>query len=148
MVYVGLMFALLSGIFIAFQGGINGMMGKEVGIFTTVIVPVYTQVIILSLILFSKKELFTNISKLKDIKHGIVFLAISALLGLGIMSFMTFSIMKSGPLVAFAVVIFSQLFTSMLLEYRGAFEMAKQNITIYKVLGLILIMGGIKLFYK
>lgn len=148
MVYIGIFIALLAGIFIAVQGGINGMMGNEVGIFTTVIIPVYTQVIILSIILLSRRELWSGLSKLRDVKYGIVFLIISALLGLGIMSSLTFSIMKSGPLIALAIAIFSQLFTSMIIEHRGAFDMMVSPISGYRILGLVLMVAGIGLFYK
>jgi len=148
MIYIGLIVALLGGIFISLQGGINGMMGNQVGIFTTVIVPVYTQVIILSIILASRKELWENISKLKEIKHGVLFLVISALLGLGIMTSLTFSIMKIGPLIAFAIVIFSQLLTSMIIENHGFFNSIQNPINGFKIAGLALMLLGVGLFYK
>lgn len=148
MIYIGLIVALLGGIFISLQGGINGMMGNQVGIFTTVIVPVYTQVILLSIILASRKELWENISKLKEIKHGVLFLVISALLGLGIMTSLTFSIMKIGPLIAFAIVIFSQLLTSMIIEHHGLFNSIQNPINGFKIAGLALMLLGVGLFYK
>lgn len=55
MLYYGIIAALLGGIFIALQGGINGMMGSKVGIFTTVIVPVATQFIILATVILFKR---------------------------------------------------------------------------------------------
>lgn len=148
MIYIGIIIALLGGVFISLQGGINGMMGNQVGIFTTVIIPVYTQVIILSIILLSKKDLWINITKLKDIRYGIVFLVISALLGLGIMSSLTFSIMKTGPLIAFAIVIFSQLLTSMIIEHQGLFNVLQNPINGFKLAGLAFMLIGIGLFYK
>lgn len=148
MLYYGLLAALLGGVFIAIQGGINGMMGEKVGVFTTVIVPVVTQFIILSTVILFKKELWTNILKLKDFKSGFGFLIISSLLGIGIMSLLTISIMKTGPLVAFAIVVFSQLFTAMITEHFGFFEVAQKSISGYRVLGLIAMLAGIGLFYK
>jgi transporter family-2 protein len=148
MLYYGIIAAVLGGIFIALQGGINGMMGTKVGVFTTVFVPVTTQFLILSTVVLFRRQLLGNIIKLKDIKFGFVFLIISALLGIGIMSFMTISIMKTGPLVAFAVIVFSQLFTAMITEHFGFFGVAQNGISGYRVLGLMAMLVGIGLFYK
>ncbi|WP_432403687.1 DMT family transporter [Wukongibacter sp. M2B1] len=148
MLYYGIIAALIGGIFIAVQGGINGMIGNKVGIFPTVIVPVIIQFIILSAIILTKKDLIGNILKLRDVKFGVGFLIISAILGLGIMSTLTFSIMETGPLVAFAIVIFSQLFTSMVVEHMGLFDMVQKSISGYRMLGLLAMLVGIGLFYK
>jgi len=148
MLNFGIIAALIGGVFIAVQGGINGMVGNKVGIFTTVIVPVLTQFVILCTVVLIKRELIGNILKLKDIKFGVGFLIISALLGLGIMSTLTLSIMKIGPLIAFAIVIFSQLFTSMLVEHFGLFDMVQKSISGYRILGLLAMVAGIGLFYK
>ncbi|MCT4563141.1 MAG: DMT family transporter [Maledivibacter sp.] len=148
MLYYGIIAAVLGGIFIALQGGINGMMGTKVGVFTTVFVPVTTQFLILSTVVLFRRQFLGNIIKLKDIKFGFVFLIISALLGIGIMSFMTISIMKTGPLVAFAVIVFSQLFTAMITEHFGFFGVVQNGISGYRVLGLMAMLVGIGLFYK
>lgn len=148
MMYYGIIAALIGGVFIAIQGGINGMMGSKVGVFTTVIVPVVTQIVLLSTVLLFKRQLWSNIIKLREVKFGLGFLIISALLGIGIMSFLTISVMKIGPLVGFAIVIFSQLFTSMMVEHFGLFEAAQKSISSHRVLGLIVMLIGIGLFYK
>lgn len=148
MLYYGIIAALLGGIFIAVQGSINGMMGSKVGVFATVIVPVVTQFLILSTVVLFKRQLWTDILRLRDVKFGLGFLIISALLGIGIMSILTFSVMKTGPLVAFAIVIFSQLFTAMLIEHIGLFEIAQKSISGYRILGLVVMLIGIGLFYK
>lgn len=146
--YYGIIAALIGGIFIAIQGSINGMIGSKVGIFTTVIVPVVTQIVLLTTVLLFKRQLWSNIIKLREVKFGLGFLIISALLGLGIMSFLTISVIKIGPLVGFAIVIFSQLFTSMVVEHFGWFEAIQKSISPYRVLGLITMLIGIGLFYK
>lgn len=148
MLYYGIIAALIGGIFIAVQGGINGMMGNRVGIFTIVIVPVITQFFILSTVVLVKRELAGNILKLRDVKFGLGFLIIAALLGLGIMSLLTLSIMETGPLLAFAIVIFSQLLTSMLIEHYALFNMVQKSISGGRILGLIAMLIGIALFYK
>lgn len=148
MMYYGIIAALIGGVFIAIQGGINGMMGSKVGVFTTVIVPVVIQIVLLSTVLLFKRQLWSNIIKLAEVKFGLGFLIISALLGIGIMSFLTISVIKIGPLVGFAIVIFSQLFTSMMVEHFGLFEAAQKSISSHRVLGLIVMLIGIGLFYK
>ncbi|SHK18160.1 DMT family transporter [Paramaledivibacter caminithermalis] len=148
MLIYGIIAAVFGGIFIALQGSINGMIGSKVGIFTTVIIPVIIQIIILCTMLLFNRRLWINILKLKDIEFGLGFLIISALLGLAIMSFLTFSIMKTDPLIVFAIVVFSQLFTAMIVEHFGFFEAAQKSISSYRVLGLIAILVGIGLFYK
>jgi len=148
MLYIAIIAALLGGIFISVQGGINGMMGNETGIFTTMLIPVVTQIIILTIFLAVRKDMWINIMKLKDVKFGILFLVVSALLGLGIMGSLTFSIMKIGPLIAFGVVIFSQLLTSMILEHYGVFKITQFAISKYRLTGLLAMIIGIFLFYK
>lgn len=148
MLHYGIIAALIGGVFIAVQGGINGMIGNKVGIFATVIVPVLAQFAILCAVVLLKRDLIGNILKLKDIKFGLGFLIISALLGLGIMNTLTLSIMKIGPLVAFAIVIFSQLFTSMIVEHLGLLDTVQRSISGYRILGLLAMIVGIGLFYK
>lgn len=148
MLYYGIIVALIGGIFIAVQGGINAMIGSKVGLFPTVIVPVITQFIILCTVVMIKRDLIGNILKLKDVKFGVGFLIISALLGIGIMSTLTLSVIEIGPLVAFAIVIFSQLFASMIIEHYGLFEMAQKSLSGYRVFGLLAMLVGIALFNK
>ena len=146
MFYVGVIFALAAGIFIAVQGSINGMMGSEVGVFTTVIVPVVIQIILLSGYLMMNRKLADGFSKIGNNKMFIVFLIIAAILGLGIMVSLISSIMRIGPLLALSIVVFSQLLASMVIENYGWFGATQHYMTNNRILGLIVMLGGVVLF--
>lgn len=148
MEYLGILFALIAGTFITSQGAINGMIGQKVGIFPTIIVPVCVQIVLLLLAVAINRNFMTNTMRVKEIDQGFLFLTISALLGLGIMSLMTYSIMKIGPLVAFTVVIFSQLLSSMIVEHFGLLGMPQHSINFKRIGALILMLIATKLFME
>lgn len=147
MVLLGFALALAAGIFIALQGNINAMIASQTGIYTVVLIPVVTQVMLLGTFLLFKREYAQEVLKIGKIDYGIVFLVISALLGLGIMTTMTFSIMEIGPLAAFSTVIFSQLLASMIIEHFGLVGVAQNNISPFRIAGLALMLVAVKIFY-
>ncbi|WZL72415.1 DMT family transporter [Clostridiaceae bacterium 35-E11] len=148
MEYLGMVFALIAGTFITSQGAINGTVAQKVGIFPTIIIPVGTQIVLLLLAVVINRNFGVSTMKLKEIDHGFIFLGISALLGLGIMSLMTYSIMKIGPLVAFTVVIFSQLLSSMIAEHFGLLDIPQHSISFKRISALILMLIATKLFME
>jgi len=74
-------------------------------------------------------------------------LVISGILGLGIMITMTFSIMEIGPVMTYTVAIFSQLLAATIIEHLGIIGVGQNSISPFRVLGLILMVVAVKLFY-
>ncbi len=147
MVAMGLVMALAAGIFIALQGNINALVASQTSIYTVILIPVLSQMVILTALLIAKREYVIGVLKIAKVEYGIALLVFSAILGLGIMATITFSIMEIGPLIAFTTVIFSQLFASMFIEHFGLIGVAQNNISPFRILGLFLMLIAVKLFY-
>ncbi len=148
MIYIGILFALLAGVFITTQGSINGILGSQFGVVPTICATVAVQIVLLGILLFLRRDLalkFTGLMvQTESLKYGIAV----GLLGFGIMTTLIISVMRVGPLFAFAIVVFSQLVTSMIIEHYGFFEVAKRSISTSRIGGLALILLGIVFFYR
>jgi len=147
MLAMGLAMALAAGIFIALQGNVNALVASQTSIYTVILIPVLSQTVILFAFLLAKREYAVGVLKIAKVEYGIALLVFSALLGLGIMATMTFSIMEIGPLVAFTTVIFSQLLASMFIEHFGLIGVAQNSISPFRIMGLVLMVVAVKLFY-
>lgn len=148
MEHYGIALAFIGGLFITTQGAINGMVGHKVGIYPTIVVPVAIQIVILTGVLLIGKDFLEQLKDLKEIEYGYMFLMFSSFLGLGVMFFMTYSIMRAGPLIAFSVAIFSQLFCSMIFEHFGTLGMTQHPITLKRIAALGLMLLAVKLFME
>lgn len=144
----GILLALAGGIFIAVQGSINSMVGSTVGVFTTVIIPVWLQAIYMTAALLLNGTYMSQLISVKDHKSMILWLFAAAVLGTGIMLSITLSFMKIGPLLALSLIVFSQLGISMVIEHFGLFGTAIAPITLTRVAGLGAILVGVYLFSK
>jgi len=148
MIYIGVIFAIIAGVCVALQGSVNGFVGGQVGVFPTILVPIAIQIVLLMGLLFVKRELVADSMKLSTMTNGWWLLLFSAFLGLGLLSFMTLSIIKIGPLMAFGIIVFTQLLISMLLEHFGLFGAVQSTVNMSKLAGLLCVMGGVFLFYR
>lgn len=147
MMVMGFALALAAGIFIALQGNINALVAGQTGIYTVVLIPVVTQVILLAAFLAVNRPYVQEVARIGQVNWGLALLVASAFLGLGIMTTMTFSIMTIGPLVAFTTVIFSQLLASMVIEHFGLIGVAQNPVSVFRILGLGLMVVAVRLFY-
>lgn len=145
---IGLLIALVAGIFIATQGSINGLVGNTVGVLPTVVIPVFFQFALYSILLVSSKKTWVGVTQITSYAAGWSLLGLSALLGIGIMVTLTVAIMRVGPLMGLAVVVFGQLFSSMVIEHFGWFETTQRTMSLDRVIGLVLIIGGVWFFSK
>jgi len=147
MLMMGLLMAVAAGIFIAFQGNINALVASQTSIYTVILIQVLAQVIILGALLFSNWQYASGVSKIFKMNFGMLLLVISGILGLGIMITMTFSIMEIGPVMTYTVAIFSQLLAATIIEHLGIIGVGQNSISPFRVLGLILMVVAVKLFY-
>lgn len=145
---IGQITALLCGAFIAIQGSINGMVGNKIGVFPVITIPVVIQIVLYSGFILFNRHYIEKLQVISTYKLGIVFLIASALLGIGIMNTMTFSVMKVGPLYAFSIIIFSQLFIGMIIEHFGLFNTIQKSITLNRGLGIGMMLIGIVFYYR
>lgn len=148
MLYYGIILALAAGIFITVQGAINSMAGSAIGVFSTIIIPVWIQVILMTTVLLFSSKYMAELTAVKDHKIMILWLLGSALLGTGIMLTITMSFMNIGPLLALSLIVFSQLAVSMVIEHFGLFGTVLTPITVSKIGGLGAILLGVFLFTK
>lgn len=146
--YLGIFIALLAGVFISIQGSINGMVGSNSSVSAVISIPVAVQFFIYFIIVSFNSNFRKEILNIVDYKHGIYYLVLAAILGIGIMITLTVSFMKIGPLLALATVVFSQLLISMIIEHFGFFGTAVKTINISRVLGLGFMILGVVIFSR
>ncbi len=147
MLIMGLALAVVAGIFIALQGNINALVASQTSIYTVILIPVLTQSAILGAILLVNRQYVSGVVKIAKVDYGMLLLLISGILGLGIMATMTFSIMEIGPVTTYTVSIFSQLFAATLIEHFGLIGVGQNAISPFRILGLILMVVAVRLFY-
>ncbi|MBK5252544.1 MAG: DMT family transporter [Peptostreptococcaceae bacterium] len=147
MLIMGLAMAIVAGIFIAFQGNINALVASQTSIYTVILIPVLTQSAILGAVLLLNRQYVSGVVKIAKVDYGMLLLVISGILGLGIMATITFSIMEIGPVTTYTVAIFSQLFAATLIEHYGLIGVGQNSISPFRILGLILMVVAVKLFY-
>ncbi len=148
MQYFGIAIAFVAGIFMTLQGSINGMIGQKVGLFPTILVSVSMQFLTFILIVAVKRDIISGVISLNNVNYGFFFIFIAALLGLSVLFTTTYAIMDIGPLMAFSIIIFSQLFGSMIIEHFGIMGMPHHPITIKRILALVLMVIAARLFMK
>ncbi|MBN2259639.1 MAG: DMT family transporter [Clostridiales bacterium] len=146
--YMGILIALMAGVFISIQGSLNGMIGINSSVSAVISIPVAAQVLIYTSIVVINSNFRREVLEIFDYQYGIYLLIISALLGIGIMLTLTVSVIKAGPLVALSIVVFSQLLVSMVIEHFGFFGMAIKEISFSRITGLIFMLLGVFLFNK
>lgn len=145
---LGIVIALLAGLFISTQGSINGLVGNRIGVTPTVIVPVAYQILLYSTALLMNRKWWTELTAVTQYPMGWGYLLISALLGIGIMITITMSMMRIGPLLGLAIIVLSQLGMSMIIEHFGWFQQTQRAISLNRVLGLLLFVIGIWFFVR
>ncbi len=146
--YIGILIALLAGIFISVQGSLNGMVGNNSSVAAVISIPVAVQMIIYFIVIAFNNNFRNEIAEIFNYNYGISLLIVSALLGIGIMLTLTISVMKVGPLLALSTVVFSQLLISMIIEHFGFFNMAVKSINVSRITGLLFMLLGIILFSR
>lgn len=134
---VGVIFAVLSGFFIALQNVLNATIGTEVSIWSTAML---TQAVggtgALLIYLVSKNEQFGQIRNVKPVylfggSFGALVVASSVL-----------AVTYVGAAVTNASILLAQLGIVVIIETFGFFHMKKQPIARKQVMGLVIMMVG------
>ena len=138
---LGVIFSVLAGAAMSFQGVMNTRLGEKTG-FLEANAFVQGTAFVLSLLAML---LFGNgsIKSLFDVNKLYLF---GGVLGVVITLTVMLGIKNLSPTVAISVILISQLLVAAGIDVFGIMESEKVAISLYKVIGLLLMTGGVLLF--
>lgn len=136
-----LVLAVVAGLTMALQGSLNSLLGKKIGIFeASFVVHLSAALIIFIIILLNLNK--GNIQAWKEVPW---YLYLGGVLGVIISYTVIVSIPELGVAVATTFIVAAQVSTACLLDYFGAFGLEKIPFNWLKLLGIILLVAGVKL---
>lgn len=135
---------LLAGTAIAFQGAINTLLSKVVGIWEANFVVHFTGFIALAILL----SLGLGQGSLLKIASAPKVSLIGGLLGVIVVSSSIFAISKLGVSTALALLIFAQLLAAGLIDHNGWLGMEQIPFTIKRGLAILFLIVGVFLMKK
>ena len=137
----GILFSLIAGIFISLQSIFNTRLSEKVGLWQTNIV-VHGIGFLTSVILFLiiREE---NTSKWYEVEK--VYL-LGGVLGAMVVFSVMQGVIKLGPTYAILILLFAQLFSTIIIESMGLFGTPKTSISINNIIGIIVMVTGIIIF--
>jgi bacterial/archaeal transporter family-2 protein len=138
-----LLLAIIGGTCIGLQAGINGVLGKRIGVIEASFVSFFIgTIILLLLVIFAGKgDLLkvTNVSKWQ---------LLGGVLGVAYVSIMVAIVPKIGVASAITAVIVGQLFISVTLDHFGIFTNQRIPFDWYRISGLCLLLVSLLLIFK
>lgn len=141
--FLYLLLAIIGGTCIGLQAGINGVLGKRIGVIEASFVSFFIgTIILLLLVIFAGKgDLIkvTNVSKWQ---------LLGGALGVAYVSIMVAIVPKIGVASAITAVIVGQLFISVTLDHFGIFTNQRIPIDWYRISGLALLLVSLFLIFK
>ncbi|OPL08881.1 MAG: hypothetical protein AVO33_08165 [delta proteobacterium ML8_F1] len=139
---VGIVFALIAGVFVAIQSVFNARVSEHVGLWgTTVIVHGIGLVFSLAMILLAGE--FTGLGEWSQINRLYL---LGGAFGMVIVYSATRSVILVGPTLAIAVLIVTQLAVAMLVDANGWFGVDRLSLHWSKPLGILIMIIGIVIF--
>lgn len=136
-----LILAALAGLAMALQGSINSVLGKKIGIFEASFIVHLTATIIIIIIL----ALNINRGNIANWQEVPWYLYLGGILGVLITYTVIVSIPNLGVAVATTLIVAAQVSLACLIDHLGAFGLEKIPFTWYKLIGLILLVAGVRL---
>lgn len=139
---VGFFIALISGALMSIQGVFNTQVTRSSSIWVAnVFVQLTALLVCLGAWLFADKTSFGTLLKVEP-KY--------MLLGGAIGAFITYTVIKSmemlGPARAVMLIVIAQLIVAYVIELLGLFGAEKQPLSMRKVIGMLIAIGGIVIF--
>ena len=139
---VGFFIALISGALMSIQGGFNTQVTRSSSIWVAnVFVQLTALLVCLGAWLFADRTSFAMLLKVEP-KY--------MLLGGAIGAFITYTVIKSmemlGPARAVMLIVIAQLIVAYVIELLGLFGVEKQPLSMRKVIGMLIAIGGIVIF--
>lgn len=141
---IGIIVGLLVGLAIGAQATINSLLGKAIGFWVTAAgVSLATAISATILVLSVPTDSFSAL-KQAPIKYVIL----SGILGMTIVGGIAFTISKTGVAVGLFATIVGQLFIALIMDHYGILSTPKSPITLDKILGIGLLLVGLRLLTK
>lgn len=139
---VGFFIALISGALMSIQGVFNTQVTRSSSIWVAnVFVQLTALLVCLGAWLFADRTSFGTLLKVEP-KY--------MLLGGAIGAFITYTVIKSmemlGPARAVMLIVIAQLIVAYVIELLGLFGVEKQPLSMRKVIGMLIAIGGIVIF--
>jgi transporter family-2 protein len=138
---MAIIMAVVSGALMAIQGVWNTRVTEKLGLWFTnsivQLVGLITSVIIL---------LFVRDAQLDGFKEVNKFYLLAGVLGVGIVYTVVVSMAKLGPGLAVMIILITQVIVAYLIELFGLFGTEKASFMWTKLLGVVIMAGGILLF--
>lgn len=139
---VGFFIALISGALMSIQGVFNTQVTRSSSIWVAnVFVQLTALLVCLGAWLFTDRTSFAMLLKVEP-KY--------MLLGGAIGAFITYTVIKSmemlGPARAVMLIVIAQLIVAYVIELLGLFGVEKQPLSMRKVIGMLIAIGGIVIF--
>ena len=139
---VGFFIALISGALMSIQGVFNTQVTRSSSIWVAnVFVQLTALLVCLGAWLFADRTSFVMLLKVEP-KY--------MLLGGAIGAFITYTVIKSmemlGPARAVMLIVIAQLIVAYVIELLGLFGVEKQPLSMRKVIGMLIAIGGIVIF--
>lgn len=139
---IWILLSLLAGSFIAVQGGLNAMVGKEIKS------PIHASLVsfIVGTTLLALYTVVTRQSvSLEGLKNIPWYAWFAGALGAFSLTVIVLAFPKLGPGLTFGLIVAGQMIISVVLEHYGVLVAQPHPINFLRVLGIVLIVGGVAL---
>ncbi|MEG1004484.1 MAG: DMT family transporter [Clostridium sp.] len=137
----GIIFSIISGIAMSFQGVFNTKLGDKIGIWeTNTLVQVTGLIITLIITAFFGKGDFRELQNTSKIYM------LGGVLGVIIVFTVMMGIGSLGPTYSIAIILVSQLIAAAVIDYFGLFGCEKLNFTLKEYIGVAIMIIGIIVF--
>jgi bacterial/archaeal transporter family-2 protein len=147
MKYLLMFLTFAVGSILPIQAVVNSRLGNQVGGATMgALMSFFTGCIWLLLLNLSVNS--TALISLKPLQTGPWYIWLGGFIGAIFVSYITWVNQRQGVGLTFALVISGQIFVSLLVDHYGLFGSAIRTITLEKIIGAALIIGGIILIKK
>jgi bacterial/archaeal transporter family-2 protein len=142
-IFFYLLLAIMGGTCIGLQAGINGVLGKRIGVLEASFVSFFIGTIILLLLV-----IFMGKGDLLKVTTVTKWQLLGGALGVAYVSIMVAIVPKIGVASAITAVIVGQLFISVTLDHFGIFANQRIPIDGYRISGLVLLLVSLFLIFK
>ncbi len=138
---LGIIFSILAGAAMSFQGIFNTKLSDKIGLWETNAIVQGSAFIVTLLIVF----LFGK-GDFREIKSANKLYLLGGLLGVLIIFTVMQGMRSLGPTYAIAIILVAQLLTAAIIEAFGLFGVEKNSFSLNEIIGVAIMVGGIIVF--
>jgi transporter family-2 protein len=137
--------ALLAGVFLPLQGGVNTRLGKVIAspVHASFISFIVGAIALLVYTLLTRQQLQWG-----GIKTAPLYLWCGGLLGAFYVTIIILAFPKIGPALTFGLVVAGQMIASLVLGHLNILVAKPEPVTVWKLLGVLLIVAGVVIIQK